>query len=53
MGAVEEARRLLERSGGYHAVLAKIVAAEERRKFERKRDRETDQQRQDARVRYG
>ncbi len=41
IGAVEEARALLERAGGYNAVLARIVAGEDARKeARRKRERE-------------
>jgi len=49
-GAVEEARRLLERVGGYETVLAGIVAAEEERKEARKEERERQAKRE---VRYG
>lgn len=39
-GAVEEARRLLERAGGYNVVLAGIVREEEAKKEARQKERE-------------
>ena len=35
LGAVDEARRMIERNGGYNAMLEDIMAAEDRRKRER------------------
>jgi len=54
-GAVEEARAVLEKQGGYEAVLARLVKAEEERRKTRNAD--LAEQRQNppasATVRYG
>jgi hypothetical protein len=52
LGAIEEARRVLERAGGYDAVLAKIQNAEFEKKEARRLEREARQNRAAASVRY-
>ena len=51
-GAVEEARRLLERQGGYDQVLAGIVEAENARKKQKRADEAEGRKRITAAVRY-
>jgi hypothetical protein len=51
-GAIEEGRRLLDRQGGYEAVLARIVAAEDQLRIERAEERLEAQQRAQKRLRY-
>jgi hypothetical protein len=51
-GAVEEARRLLERAGGYDAVLGRIVAEEQQRKEERRTTYLRAQQHAQRNLRY-
>ncbi len=55
VGAVKEARRLLERQGGYETVLAGIVAEEEKRRKKKReeRDEQRDNPPASAQVRYG
>jgi hypothetical protein len=52
LGAVEEGRRLLERAGGYDAVLARLEAAEYERKQARLKTRIEDERKAEAAVRY-
>ncbi len=54
-GAVDEARALLERAGGYETVLAGIIKQEEARKDAARKEREERQQnpRASEQVRYG
>ena len=51
-GAEEEARRLLERAGGYETLLAKIVEQEDKRKEEKREEREEKRERLQASVKY-
>jgi hypothetical protein len=51
-GAVEEARALLERSGGYEAALNRVIQAEEVRREEARQRRQARQQRQTDSLRY-
>jgi hypothetical protein len=50
VGAVEDARAMLEKAGGYNAVLAKIVKEEEKKSAERQEERIA---RGGKQVRYG
>lgn len=52
IGAVAEARRLLERAGGYAALLSKITTAEWAKKEERRKEREERTRAAAERVRY-
>lgn len=52
MGAVAEARRLLERQGGYDVILSRIVEAEEERKLDQRIDRERAQEKADRDLKY-
>lgn len=52
LGAVAEARALLEKSGGYAAVLAKIVAREDEQRAAARERREEKQKRLAQSVRY-
>jgi hypothetical protein len=51
-GAVDEARQLLARAGGYETLLAKLVAEEEERKAERRETLAEKRERLAASVRY-
>lgn len=51
-GAIEEGRRLLDRAGGYDAVLAKIVAAEDEQRVQRQLDRLERQKTAQNNLRY-
>jgi hypothetical protein len=51
-GAIEDARKLLEKAGGYDAVLSRVVAEEEERKEDQRKRREEKQKRLADSVRY-
>jgi hypothetical protein len=51
-GAVKEGRQLLERAGGYEAVLGHIVATEDRKKEEKREQRKRKNERLVASVHY-
>lgn len=52
LGAVEEARALLARAGGYDEVLANVVAAEDKRKQDREAKRQNTLERLSATLKY-
>jgi len=52
LGAVEEARKLLDQAGGYETVLARIVNDEEERKELQRLKRQKKSERDAASVRY-
>lgn len=51
-GAIEEGRRMLERAGGYDAVLRRIQDAEEGQRVARRMARLEEEQQAQKRVRY-
>lgn len=54
LGAVEDARAMLDKAGGYNVVLAKLVAEEDKRKDDKKKERQERQSepRASEQVRY-
>lgn len=52
LGAVDEARQLLEKAGGYDVVLARVIEAEDKKREESMKKREQKERRVEATLKY-